>query len=120
MGARGAEVVAASARGVKEGRRAVAERRRARGTRDRERGRACSGVFSRALRRASKRRGLRYALRMPEHAAIPHLVSLQDLSEKQVEDLLDLSLRIKKRAGAFRLEAKSVGLLFFRGSLRTR
>jgi N-acetylornithine carbamoyltransferase len=57
---------------------------------------------------------------MPEHAAIPHLVSLQDLSEREVEDLLDLSLRIKKRAGAFRLEAKSVGLLFFRGSLRTR
>jgi N-acetylornithine carbamoyltransferase len=57
---------------------------------------------------------------MAERAPIPHLVSLQDLSEREVEDLLDLSLRIKRRASPFRLEGKSVGLLFFRGSLRTR
>ncbi len=57
---------------------------------------------------------------MAERAPIQHLVSLQDLSDREIEDLLDLSLRIKKRASAFRLEGKSVGLLFFRGSLRTR
>ncbi|MBI5363452.1 MAG: N-acetylornithine carbamoyltransferase [Planctomycetes bacterium] len=57
---------------------------------------------------------------MAERAPIQHLVSLQDLNDRELEDLLDLSLRIKKRAGAFRLEGKSVGLLFFRGSLRTR
>src|SRR5687768_9725339 len=49
-----------------------------------------------------------------------HLVSLQDLSEQAIEDLLDLSVRIKRRATGFQLAGKSVGLLFFRGSLRTR
>lgn len=57
---------------------------------------------------------------MVERAPIPHLVSLQDLTEQQVDDLIDLSLRIKKRAASMRLDGKSVGLLFFRGSLRTR
>ena len=38
----------------------------------------------------------------------------------RVEDLLDLSSRIKRRASGFQLSGKSVGLLFFRGSLRTR
>ncbi len=57
---------------------------------------------------------------MAERAPIPHLVSLQDLNEQQVDDLIDLSLRIKKRASSTRLDGKSVGLLFFRGSLRTR
>ena len=57
---------------------------------------------------------------MAERAPIPHLVSLQDLSEREVGDLLDLSLRIKRRASPFRLEGKSVGMLFFRPSLRTR
>lgn len=51
---------------------------------------------------------------------IPHLVSLQDLSVREVDDLLDLSLRIKRRASGVQLTGKSVGLLFFRGSLRTR
>jgi N-acetylornithine carbamoyltransferase len=57
---------------------------------------------------------------MPEKPAIPHLIRLQDLREQEVEDLLDLSGRIKRRAGGFQLAGKSVGLLFFRGSLRTR
>src|SRR5262245_13525263 len=49
-----------------------------------------------------------------------HLIRHQDLSEQEVLDLLDLSTRIKKRANGFQLGGKSVGLLFFRGSLRTR
>jgi len=57
---------------------------------------------------------------MSARATIPHLVSLQDLGDRELEDLLDLSLRIKRRASPFRLEGKSVGLLFFRPSLRTR
>ena len=57
---------------------------------------------------------------MPEGSAIQHLISLQDWSVQEVEDLLDLSARIKRRAGGFQLAGKSVGLLFFRGSLRTR
>src|SRR5678815_985237 len=50
----------------------------------------------------------------------PHLIRHQDLSEQEVLDLLDLSSRIKRRANGFQLGGKSVGLLFFRGSLRTR
>jgi N-acetylornithine carbamoyltransferase len=57
---------------------------------------------------------------MAEKTAIPHLIRLQDLREQEVEDLLDLSGRIKRRAGGFQLAGKSVGMLFFRGSLRTR
>ena len=57
---------------------------------------------------------------MVEKSPISHLISLQDLSEAQVEDLLDLSLRIKRRAPGVQLNGRSVGLLFFRGSLRTR
>lgn len=57
---------------------------------------------------------------MSEKPAIAHLIRLQDLSQQDVDDLLDLSARIKRRAGGFLLTGKSVGLLFFRGSLRTR
>jgi N-acetylornithine carbamoyltransferase len=57
---------------------------------------------------------------MSEKPAIAHLIRLQDLAERDVDDLLDLSARIKRRAGGFQLNGKSVGLLFFRGSLRTR
>ena len=57
---------------------------------------------------------------MAEKHAIPHLIRLQDLQDQEVLDLLDLSSRIKRRAGGFQLAGKSVGLLFFRGSLRTR
>lgn len=57
---------------------------------------------------------------MPEKPPIAHLISLQDLSEQQVDDLLDLSLRIKRRNSGAQLTGKTVGLLFFRGSLRTR
>ena len=57
---------------------------------------------------------------MEGKTTIPHLVSLQDLSVREVDDLLDLSMRIKRRASGVQLTGKSVGLLFFRGSLRTR
>jgi N-acetylornithine carbamoyltransferase len=57
---------------------------------------------------------------MSEKPAIAHLIRLQDLAEQEVEDLLDLALRMKRRAGGFQLNGRSVGLLFFRGSLRTR
>ncbi|MDZ4774814.1 MAG: N-acetylornithine carbamoyltransferase [Planctomycetota bacterium] len=57
---------------------------------------------------------------MSEKPSIPHLIRLQDLAEQEVDDLLDLSGRIKRRTGGFQLTGKSVGLLFFRGSLRTR
>lgn len=57
---------------------------------------------------------------MAEKPAIAHLISLQDLSEQQIEDLLDLSLRMKRRPTGVQLSGRSVGLLFFRGSLRTR
>ena len=57
---------------------------------------------------------------MAEKPAIPHLLSLQDMSEQEVDDLIDLSLRIKRRAGGLQLAGRTVGLLFFRPSLRTR
>lgn len=57
---------------------------------------------------------------MIEKPPIPHLISLQDFSEQEVEDLLDLSLRIKRRPSSFQLAGRSIGLLFFRPSLRTR
>ena len=51
---------------------------------------------------------------------IAHLVSLQDLDDRRVEALLELSLALKRGTSGPRLAGKSVGLLFFRGSLRTR
>jgi N-acetylornithine carbamoyltransferase len=57
---------------------------------------------------------------MPEKPLVQHLIRLQDLREQEVLDLLDLAGRMKRRAGGFSLAGKSVGLLFFRGSLRTR
>jgi N-acetylornithine carbamoyltransferase len=52
--------------------------------------------------------------------AIPHFIRLQDLSDRQVEDILDLSSRLKRGVSRADLAARTVGLLFFRGSLRTR
>ena len=49
-----------------------------------------------------------------------HLIRLSDLSDRELEDLLDLAGRLKRRAAAEKLQNRSVGLLFFRGSLRTR
>lgn len=53
--------------------------------------------------------------------ARPHdFVRLADLNDRQVEDILDLSARLKRGAHRADLAGHSVGLLFFRGSLRTR
>ena len=57
---------------------------------------------------------------MVDGIAPPHLVRLQDLDDRQVEDVLDLSARVKRGATRGILAGRSVGLLFFRPSLRTR
>jgi N-acetylornithine carbamoyltransferase len=50
-----------------------------------------------------------------------HLIRLSDLSRAQLDDILDLSTRIKRRnKAATELAGRTAGLLFFRGSLRTR
>ena len=57
---------------------------------------------------------------MLEVKAIPHFIRLHDFNERQVEDVLDLATRIKRGVSRAELEGRTVGLLFFRGSLRTR
>ncbi len=52
--------------------------------------------------------------------ALRHLIRLQDLDDAVLGDLLDLADRIKRRGGRGELQGRTVGLLFFRGSLRTR
>lgn len=49
-----------------------------------------------------------------------HLTSLEDLSADELSELLDLSLSIKRAGASAALAQRSIGLLFFRGSLRTR
>ncbi len=49
-----------------------------------------------------------------------HLIRLEDLTQAQVDDLLELSMRLKRRPASDQLAGRTVGLLFFRGSLRTR
>ncbi len=57
---------------------------------------------------------------MASKPAISHLISLQDWSEPEVDALIDLSLKLKRGDKAASLAGQCVGLLFFRGSLRTR
>jgi N-acetylornithine carbamoyltransferase len=52
--------------------------------------------------------------------AASNLIRLGDLSMARIDDLIDLSVRLKRRGTTDRLQGKTVGLLFFRGSLRTR
>jgi N-acetylornithine carbamoyltransferase len=49
-----------------------------------------------------------------------HLISLSDLDDGVLEEILELSARLKRRAARTELAGKTVGMLFFRGSLRTR
>src|SRR5262245_13944120 len=49
-----------------------------------------------------------------------HLISLSDLDDGVLEEVLELSARLKRRGGRGELGGKTVGMLFFRGSLRTR
>ncbi|MFT7667621.1 MAG: N-acetylornithine carbamoyltransferase [Planctomycetota bacterium] len=51
---------------------------------------------------------------------IQHLVSLQDISDTALGAILDLSSDLKRASSAPSLAGRSAGLLFFRGSLRTR
>lgn len=48
------------------------------------------------------------------------LIRLSDLSGSRVGDVLDLAERFKAGAARRELEGRSIGFLFFRGSLRTR
>jgi N-acetylornithine carbamoyltransferase len=55
------------------------------------------------------------------HAPAPrHLISLSDLSDGVLDEVLELSARLKRRPGRGELAGRTVGMLFFRGSLRTR
>ncbi|MEO6709885.1 MAG: N-acetylornithine carbamoyltransferase [Planctomycetota bacterium] len=57
---------------------------------------------------------------MAETTRPQHLIRLSDLSPAQIDDLLELSLRMKRKGARAQLPGKTAGLLFFRGSLRTR
>ena len=48
------------------------------------------------------------------------MVRLSDWSKSEIENLLELSLRLKRRGDRDSLSGRTVGLLFFRPSLRTR
>ncbi len=49
-----------------------------------------------------------------------HFIRLEDQSDRELEDILDLSARLKRGVTRMDLAGRTVGLLFFRGSLRTR
>jgi len=49
-----------------------------------------------------------------------HLISLSDLDDDDLDEILELSARLKRRGGRGELAGRTVGMLFFRGSLRTR
>ena len=57
---------------------------------------------------------------MQTSSARPHLIRLQDLSDQEISDIVDLSRRLKRGSPRNELAGKAVGMLFFRGSLRTR
>jgi N-acetylornithine carbamoyltransferase len=49
-----------------------------------------------------------------------HLISLTDLDDGELEAVLELSARLKRKGGRGELVGRTIGMLFFRGSLRTR
>lgn len=49
-----------------------------------------------------------------------HVIRLADLDDESLLDVLELSARMKRRQGRGELGGRTVGMLFFRGSLRTR
>jgi N-acetylornithine carbamoyltransferase len=57
---------------------------------------------------------------MSESSAPEHLIRLGDWPMGRLDDAIDLSMRLKRRGTTDQLQGKTVGLLFFRGSLRTR
>jgi len=63
---------------------------------------------------------MQYSGCMVEPNEIQHLVSLRDISDDALREIVDLSIDLKKVGAAPSLAGKSAGLLFFRRSLRTR
>lgn len=58
---------------------------------------------------------------MAARSPIRHLIRLHDLADEELEGLLSTSARLKReRRSSRELEGCTAGLLFFRGSLRTR
>ncbi len=57
---------------------------------------------------------------MVDDAAAPHFIRLRELGEDRIEDVLALAGRLKRGTSRAELSGRSVGMLFFRGSLRTR
>ena len=49
-----------------------------------------------------------------------HLIRLNDLSDTELEEVLELSMSQKRHPRRGELDGRTVGMLFFRGSLRTR
>jgi N-acetylornithine carbamoyltransferase len=49
-----------------------------------------------------------------------HLIRLSDLEDDVLDEVLELSARLKRKPGRGELAGRTVGMLFFRGSLRTR
>jgi N-acetylornithine carbamoyltransferase len=57
---------------------------------------------------------------MASTAALRHLVRLADLEQSEVDSILDLSSQIRREGSQAGLNGRTIGLLFFRRSLRTR
>lgn len=57
---------------------------------------------------------------MPEGAPFRHLTTLRDLSTAELTGLLERSMEFKRDGGGTPLAGRAAGMLFFRGSLRTR
>jgi N-acetylornithine carbamoyltransferase len=57
---------------------------------------------------------------MVDGLALQHLVSLQDLAPAELAEVIELSMRFKRDGAPPALAGKTAGMLFFRGSLRTR
>jgi len=49
-----------------------------------------------------------------------HLIRLGNLSQERLQQILELALRLKQDAAGLSLTGHTLGMLFFRGSLRTR
>lgn len=49
-----------------------------------------------------------------------HLIGLSELDDGVLDEVLEFSARLKRRSGRGELAGKTIGMLFFRGSLRTR
>jgi N-acetylornithine carbamoyltransferase len=57
---------------------------------------------------------------MASTAALRHLVRLSSLDQSEIDSILDASVRFRREDGGIPLSSKTIGLLFFRASLRTR